>query len=397
MSRGRYILLAMLLGSLTMLGPLSVDIFTPTMERVAAGFNTDQASVAVSISFLFFGGAIGQLLYGPLADRYGRKPVILAPLAVYLFAIIGAVLAPTIGAFSLWRFLQGLAQASGRILAGAVARDLLAREQLGQMISAATFAGSVFTIGAPILGGVLAERFPWQSIFYVMAIVTVLMILSFIFLFEETLPPRRRQPLRLDIIIGNLAVLIRDKRYVSYVLCAALALCGLAAFVAVSASVLIGTFGLREQVFGLVFATVSVGFTVGTGFGGLFVTRMGLARMMEAGMVLMLIGGLAMPALAVMGIAAVWAVMAPMVIFVTGFSFLFPQAVAGALSYYPEMAGTASSLQGFTANIFGAVTAALLGSFGGGGQLSLALTVTAAAVSSSILYVFTVRRYARGG
>lgn len=390
MTRHTFVQYALLLGSLTMLGPLAVDTFSPAMVSVAQGLDTSRASVQFSLSAMFFGGAIGQLIYGPLSDRFGRKPVILGALSVYLLAIFGAILSPDVDTFSGWRFLQGLAGASGRILAGAVARDLLDKDKLSQMISAATFVGAAITIAAPVMGGYLAGNFPWESVFYLMAAVTAVIIVSVALFLDESLAAEHRQPLRPATILHNFLEITRHRLTVYYVLCGGFALSGISAFISAGAFVLMGTFGLQEELFGIIFASVSVGFSAGTGVTAALIPRVGSNMMIKIGAAIMTTGGITLAALAIFDVAYVLAVMAPMVVFTVGFSIVVPLATAGALSQFPEIAGTTSSYNGFIGNLMVAVMAAALGAFGGGTQLSLGLAVGISAILSAATYLFFI-------
>ena len=327
-----------------------------------------------------------------LSDRFGRKPVILGALLVYFIAIWGAILSPHVDAFSGWRFLQGLAGASGRILAGAVARDLLDKDKLSQMISAATFVGAAATIVTPVIGGFLAGNFPWESVFYLMAGVTAVIAVCVAIFFEESLTPDKRQPLRPATILQNVGAISRNSTAVSYILCGGFALSGISAFISAGAFVLgiEGKFGLTPQLFGFIFASVSVGFSLGTGVTAILIPRLGSNMMIKIGIAIMAAGGGCMAALAVFDVAAVFAIMAPMVVFTVGFSIVVPLATAGALSQFPEIAGTASSFNGFVGNLMVAIMAAALAAIGGGTQLSLGLAVGGSAFISAVIYLFFI-------
>lgn len=397
MSQPSFFRTSALLGMLTTLGPLGLDVFIPAMALVAIAIGSDHAGMQLSISAIFFGGAFGQLIYGPLADRFGRKPVIVGALTIFIIAVNGAMLAPNLDEFIAWRFLQGLAAASGRILAGATARDLYERERLGQMISAATMVGALAAIGSPIIGGLLVAYLPWQSVFVFMTVICGLILLGFIFFFGETLPPDHHQPLQPITLARNFLELFRHGRFMSYLICIGFSLIGLSVFLASAASVLIDGFGLSTWVFGAVFATVSTGFTIGTIVGGRLVVRLGIARTLRLGVIIGLIAGLAMATTAIAEIHYVAAVMVPMVVYVFGFALVMPPAVAAALSLFPEKAGTASSVQGFTMNFIGASAAALVGAFTAGGQFALSMTVAFAGLATATIYLFFVYPHERRG
>ena len=394
MTRFTFISYALLLGALTMMEPIAIDTFTPAIESVADGLNSNRAAVQFSLAALFLGSAIGQLIYGPLSDRFGRKPVVLCALSVFLLSIGGAILAPDIDTFTLWRFLQGLAMASGRILAGAVARDFLEKDRLSQMISASAFVGATAGLLAPIMGGFLVEHFAWQSVFYLMAGLTTLIIISVLLFFEESLPPVKRQPFHVRAIADNFLEISRNRLAVSYILCGGFALSGIGVFLSISESVLVGRLGLTSSQYGLAYSAVLIGLSIGTGVTTLLVSRLGSALMLRIGLIIMVIGGVTLLCLTLLTIETVIATMAPMFVFAVGFSIVTPLAVAGTLTQFSEIAGTASSFNGFIGNMMVAIMVAasvsLIDIVGVGAQLSLGLAVAGSAIASGAIYRFLI-------
>ena len=159
-----------LLGILAMLGPIAHDIFVPAMPIIADGLNSTTNQVSISISAIFLGSAIGTLFWGPLADRFGRKVIILLVLGIYTIAAIAGAFSPNIEILTISRCFQGIAVAGGRVLSATVARDLFEKETLGKAMSIVMFMAAISAIIAPLVGGYSAKYLPWQSTLFFMAI-----------------------------------------------------------------------------------------------------------------------------------------------------------------------------------------------------------------------------------
>ena len=159
--RRQTIIIVALLGILGMLGPIGHDIFIPAIPKIAGGLNTTTNLVSVSISAIFLGSAFGTLLHGPLADRFGRKPVILWILGIYSLAATAAAFSSNVETLIICRFFQGIALSGGRVLSATVARDLFDKERLAKMMSDMMFVTSIAPVVAPIIGGFTAKFLPW--------------------------------------------------------------------------------------------------------------------------------------------------------------------------------------------------------------------------------------------
>ncbi len=386
LTRPRFVLLVALLGSLTMLGPTSIDTSLPAMPAMAAGLGVEVGTIEFSLAALFLGAAIGQLIYGPLADRFGRRPVILGVVGFYFACALGAGFAPNAEILALWRFLQGLVTASGRLLANAAARDILARERLGRMLSMVMVVGAASAIAAPVVGGFLSQSFGWQSVFFYMAAVSGAIFVFFWLFFTETQAERDPGALSRAGLLGNSRHILGNRSFLAYLSVAGLNLAGLGAILTGASAVLIGGFGVTPTAFGTMFAMIMTGHLCAIVIGGRLVVRFGINRLIRAGTLIAAIGGLAMLGLALPGWA--WGgstdplvVFLPLLVFMIGFSLVQPQAIAGALTPFPRNAGIASSLIGFLQNLMATAAAFLVGLFSDGTQLPLAVVISAVSLA----------------
>ena len=381
-----------LLGILGMLGPVGNDVFIPSIPNIARGLTTTTNLVSISISAIFLGSAIGTVIYGPLADRFGRKPVILWVLGLYAIAATAASLSSNVETLILCRFFQGIAQSGGRVLSATVARDLFNNERLGKMMSDIMFITALAPVVAPIVGGFTAKYLPWQSSLVFMAIFGGLVFILFSILFKESITSERLDTLRLDILFKNFAVTIANHTFQMHSFCGGFMLAGFVVFLSVSANVLIESYGVPAETYGLMFAAVSVCYLIGTFIGGRLVTRQGLGRMIGWGVLIGLVGAVLMLALAATALKTPTAVIVPMGVFTFGLGFVNPNTVAGALQPFPNIAGSASSLTNFIRAIMGAGVSFGISFFQHDDALIMASSIFFLGCSAALVYRFGIHK-----
>ena len=391
-SKSKIIFLAIVLGLLATLGPIGQDMYIPSIPKIAVDLGTTTNLVVLSVSAVLFGNGIGQIVHGPLSDRFGRKPVIIGVLTLFTVSSSAAFWATSIEVLIVLRFFQGLAQSGGRILAAAVARDIFERERLGKMMSDIMFVTAIGTVIAPAAGGLIAEHLPWQTAMGIMAGFGIVVILLFTFGYKESGGAPNPEALNPTTLAGNMKEIVLNKVFILNTLCAAFMLSGFIVFLSISASVLIEGFGVRGDTYGFLFAAVSASFLVGTLFSGRLVTRLGLVFMIGWGVLAGVIGGVSMAGLALAGIKETMAVVIPMGIYVFGLAFVLPQATAGALTPFPETAGTASSLSGFIQNMMGALVSFLLTAFTHDDALVMATAIAVLGLGASVIFLAGVRK-----
>jgi len=364
-----------LLGVLAMVGPVGHDIFIPAIPIIADGLNTTTNQVSVSISGIFLGNAIGTLFHGPLADRFGRKIIILWVLGIYTVTAIVAALSPNVETLIISRFFQGLALAGGRVLSAAVARDLFEKENLGKIMSDIMFITAIAAVIAPLVGGYTAKYLPWQSTLLFMAIFGGLVFILFLMVFKERSIVERKDSLHIRFILRDMMTITSNWSFLIYSLTGGLMLAGLIVFLSVSANIIIASYGVPADIYGYLFASVSLSFLFGTFVGSRLVTKIGVNRMIKWGVLFGLFGGGLMMGLALIEIRTSYAVIVPMWIFIFGFAFVNPNTVAGALQPFPYIAGTASSVTNFIRGIIGVTVSFGISFFPHNDALVLALTL----------------------
>lgn len=340
---------AVLLTALVAFGPISTDLYLPSLPGIARDLLTDAAAVQLTLSVFLLGFAGGQIVYGPLSDRYGRRPVLLGGVTLYLFGSLACALAATIEWLIAARFLQAIGACSGVVLARAVVRDIYAPERAASVLAYIGSAMAIAPLIGPIVGGQLEVQLGWRANFALLTIYGVAISLGVLLGLEETNLRRDPSALSPRRIIANFHQMLSSRRYVACVSAATFCYCGMFSFISASSFVLIDVVGLAPDAYGFAFAAVVIGYMVGALSAGRLVHRLGMERVMLAGGVLTGLSGPAMAAFAIATGAAVhWAmVVLPMAVYCAGMGWVIPASNAAAIGPYPDKAGAASSLLGF--------------------------------------------------
>jgi DHA1 family bicyclomycin/chloramphenicol resistance-like MFS transporter len=353
--------LTVLLGVLVALPALGTDLFVPALPLLAQALSVDVVGAQFALTTYFAGLGAGMLLWGPLSDRYGRKPVLLAGLFAMLAASLMAAFADSAGAVAAARLVQGLAMASGAVIARAVVRDLHAHEQAARLLARMTIVFSVVPLTAPFIGALISVGAGWRAIFWCFALVGAALIVAAAAGLRETAPNERRSVHPVE-ILRTFRSILRDPRFVApflLVLCAHL---GILSWVSSSAFVLVRGFGIEPAAYGLAFGAVMLGQICGAWTSSRLVVRLGIARLLRLGAAAMLAAGSAAAALAWGGVAHWAAVVLPFLGFLFGSALVVPNAMAAAISPFPGSAGAAVSLVGAVGFGVGALISSALGS-----------------------------------
>lgn len=378
-------MLFLVLGAIGALTPLAIDMYLPAMPTIAKDLGVTAGEVQITLTAYTAGFALGQLLHGPLADSYGRKPVLL--IGVLFFAIASVVSATTHGieALTLVRAAQGFAGAAAAVIIQAVVRDMFDREDFARTMSFVTLVMTVAPLVAPMIGGYLALWFGWRSIFWVLAIFAVIVILAVIIKIPETLPVENRQPLRFKTTIRNYARLCKNPTVMGLIFAGAFSFSGMFAFLTAGSFVYIDIYGVRPDLFGYLFGLNIVSMILMTTINGRIVKKVGSHTMLRAALVIQLLAGLGL----LVGWAldlGLWGIVPFVMLFIGTISTIGSNSMGLLLSGYPNMAGTASSLAGTlrfgTGSVVGAIVAMLPSDSAG----SMAMVMAACAVMSALLY-----------
>ena len=387
---------ALLLGMVVGLDPLSIDIALPAAQEMASDLGTDLASIQLSLSLFVFGMAAGQLIYGPMSDRFGRRPVMLFALLLYTGASAALAIAPGIEMLVAARLVQGLAAAATQVLSRAIVRDRLDREAASRVLSHIFLVLGITPIVAPVIGAWLTESVGWRSVFLVMLAYSAAALLIHARWLPETNETPDRSALESGRLLAAFSQVASNGLYWAYVGCGAAAFAALFAFLAGSPAAFIVHLGETPQAFGWFFALVMVGNLIGYPVGSRLVMRLGINRLLMCGTLGGLASALVLAGLAGGGAFGPWAIVVPVFTYMFSFALILPPATAGALSPFPRVAGAASSLLGVTQLGCGALAGAIVAGFDDGTQMPLTIAMATASIAGLIAFV-CVRGLTAGG
>lgn len=375
MPRPDTLVIAVLLTALVTVGPLSTDLYLPALPVLEQVFDTDVAAVQLTLSVFLVGFALSQLVYGPLSDRYGRRPILLGGVAVFVVASFACAVVDTIDQLIAARFFQACGACSAPVLSRAVVRDVFQREEAARMLSYIATAMAVAPAVAPMIGGWLTATYGWRANFLLLTGFGVVVLAGAAVLLTETnqhRDPRAINPARL---IGNYLQLATRRRFLGYALCMAFVFSGIFAFISGSSFILIGHLHLSPVQFGLSFGVVVLGFILGSFASARLGVRLGIDRLVLIGTELAGLGGALGLGLALAGELNLAAVLGPLAVFMAGAGLTLPNAIAGAIAPFPTIAGSASALLGFIQMMVAATVGILVGLLHDGSPLPMMATI----------------------
>jgi DHA1 family bicyclomycin/chloramphenicol resistance-like MFS transporter len=383
--------MTLLLGALVAMGPLAMDIYLVSMPTMTGALGATVEQVQLTLSVYMYGWGIGQLVVGSASDRWGRRPVLLAGLAVAVLAATACALARDVHTLIAARFVQALGMAAVFSVPRAVVRDLFSAERAARVLSLMGIILSIAPIVAPLIGSHLHVWLGWQANFALVAIYGAAALAFSAARLPETIRSANPGALAPRAMLSNFATLMRSRQYVGYVLVAALASSGLFAFLAGGSFVFVSVMGAGEREFGMLFGSVMTGNIVGAVLASRTVMRHGINALLRVSTAVMLAAGAALAALAWAGINHPAAVVVPMFVFMAAFTATIPQATAGALTPFPRIAGAAASLLSFCQFTVASTWALAVGFAYDGTQRPMATAIAAAAVLAFSAFWLVVR------
>ncbi|MEQ8641201.1 MAG: multidrug effflux MFS transporter [Alphaproteobacteria bacterium] len=369
----------------TATGPLALNIFHPSMPGLVAVFDTSYAMVQLTLTLYLLAMAFSQLVYGPLADRYGRRITMLWGLGLYVAGSIMATVAPTLPLLLAGRVVQAAGGIAGMVIARAMVRDLYDRERSAGVIAYITMAMVVAPMLAPTIGGFLDVHLGWRSSFAFVAIFGGVVMAFAVFNLPETLKEAAALPNMAEMVRGY-GRLMREPAFVGYAFQAAFSTAIFFSFITASPFIIINLMGLPPSAFGLLFVMVSGGFMAGNFAATRASRRIGSHRTIAIGIGFAVVGIAIMAALALGGVFTSLALFGPMMAVAFGNGLSLPNAMAGIVSVNPRLAGTASGLGGFIQMGLGSGATFLVGSLQGTTQMPVIAVMTVGVVFSALSY-----------
>ena len=338
-------LLFFVLGAVGALTPLAIDMYLPAMPNLARDLGVAEGSVQITLTVYTAGFAIGQLIQGPLADSYGRRPVLIIGVALFAVASVMSALAQGIDALILIRGIQGFAGAAAAVIIQAIVRDMFDREDFSRAMSFITLVITIAPLIAPLLGGYIAIWFGWRGIFWVLAVFSLIVIALVLWKIPETLREENRQPLNLVSILKHYAGLCRNPVVVGLIFSGAFSFAGMFSFLTAGSFVYINIYHVEPNEFGYLFALNIIAMIIMTMINGRFVKKIGSHAMLKLALSIQLFAGVGLFVGWILDLG-LWGTVPFVVLFVGTTATIGSNTMALLLSGYPTMAGTVSSLAG---------------------------------------------------
>ncbi|MFJ9705688.1 multidrug effflux MFS transporter [Streptomyces sp. NPDC101234] len=358
------LLLVLILGGLTATPPLAMDMYLPSLPEVTRSLHAPAATVQLTLTACLAGMALGQLVVGPMSDRWGRRRPLLAGLAVYIVATALCALAPDVGTLVAFRLVQGLAGAAGIVIARAVVRDLYDGDAMARFFSTLMLVSGAAPIIAPLIGGQILRVTEWRGVFVVLTVVGAVLAVLVWARLPETLPPADRHAGGAAGAVHAMRTLLADLPFTGYMLSGGFAFAALFAYISASPYVIQLIYGASPQTFSLLFGLNSVGLVIaGQVNGKVLVGRVGLDKVLGVGLVVTVLASTALllmttGALGPVGLAPV---AAALFVLMSAMGFTLPNAQSLALLRTRHAAGSASALLGTSSFLVGAVASPLVG------------------------------------
>ncbi|WBB75527.1 multidrug effflux MFS transporter [Micromonospora sp. WMMD1128] len=386
---GGGVTLLVLLGTLTAIGPLSLDMYLPAFPAMAHELHADQAGIQLSLTTCLVGLALGQLVTGPLSDRWGRRRPVLVGVVAYAVLALACAAAPNAPLLAAARFAQGLAGGMGVVVARAVVRDLYAGRDAAKYFSRLTLVFGVAPVAAPSVGSLVLRFGSWRAVFVTLAVIGVLLAVAVALRLPETLPAERRSTGGLATTARTMRSLTTDRVYLGYALTQGFAFAGLFAYISGSSFVFQDVFGVSAAVFSVVFGVNALALVATGQLNARLLDRFSPRRLLVPTLVVGLVTAVGVLTGALAGSLAVTAV--ALFAFVGSLGMVMPNSTALALDAHARHAGTAAALMGGIQSVVGALAAPLVGLGGEGSAVPMAV-VLAGAAALSLTAVLTLAR-----
>ena len=373
----------LLLGSLTAFGAVSIDLYLPSLPAIGVALRAEPAAVQQTMAAFFIGMAFGQLIYGPLSDRYGRRPALLTGAVIYVVASIFCAAAPSIEALIIGRFVQALGCCAGQVVTRAIVRDRYATQDSARIFSLLTLVLGVAPLLAPTAGAWLAAAVSWRAIFAVLAAFGLIVGGIVALKLTESRSAATAATARGESIFGGYLDLLQHRRLLGYILAGALNGAVLFSYIASAPDLLIRSYGFTPHQFGLIFAVIAVGVIGSSQVNRMLLDRFASDHILATASIVGTAFGVALLSVAATGLGGPWAVLALLFAVLTSYGFMAANTLAGALAVDPLRAGSTSALVGASSFGCGALAAMLTGLFHDGSAVPIAAIMAAALTASA--------------
>ncbi|HYK77743.1 MAG TPA: multidrug effflux MFS transporter [Daejeonella sp.] len=398
MSRKKYTFLILILGTLSAIGPFSIDMYLPGFPAMALDLKTTVSEVSLSLSSFFIGISVGQMLYGPLLDRYGRKKPLYFGLVLYILASVGCAFANSVNALIYLRFLQALGGCVGMVASRAMVRDLFPVKESARVFSLLMLVIGVSPMLAPTLGGYITDHLGWPYIFAILTVMAILILTGVHFILPESRQPDTSMSLKPRAILKNFHEVIIQNQFYTYTLTGSIAAAGLYAYISGSPYVFMEIFKVNAQQYGWIFASIAIGIIGASQLNSLLLHKMKSEKIIVMALACQSATGILLLLSTAFGFATLWSTIALIFLFLCCQGFTFPNTSALAMAPFSQKAGSASALMGAIQMGFGALTSMLVSVFSNHTAIPMAAAMAGCSVTSFCILMLgkrTIRYKAR--
>lgn len=378
----------LLLGILAAFGPASMDMYLPSLPTLAEYFATSTSRAQLTLSGFTIGFAVGQLLYGPISDRLGRKRVLVSGIALYCVATVACAMATSIEGLIAMRFLQALGGGAGVVLTRAIVRDLYSGNASASALSLMLLVPSLAALSGPFIGGQILLWSDWRLIFWLLVAFGLVTLVLTLTVLPETLPPERRQRSSVGKVFRECAHIVGHRQAIGYMFCGAFSFAAMFAQLSGTPFIYITLFGVPPEYFGFLFGLNILGIMAGSWVNSRLVMRFGIRTMLIVGTSIALAGGLSLLITSATGFGGLAGIVLPVFVFMIPHNITNANAAAATLEYFPQVAGTASALIGSIRFATGALVGALVGVLHDGTPLPMGAVIAGCAILSAASFWF---------
>lgn len=373
----------LVLGTLTAIGPLSIDMYLPSLPKLTDDLQTGASLAQLTLTACLLGLSVGQLFVGSISDIYGRRK----PLIIYVASSLLCAVAPSIWTLVLLRFLQGASGSAGIVISRAMVRDMYSGSEMTKFFSLLMLVNGAAPILAPIIGGQLLQFTTWRGVFIVLGAISVFMLISATFVLRETLPPEERETGGLSGTLATYGKLLKDRLFMGYALSQGLVTAAMFAYISGSPFVLQNIYGASPQQFSLFFAINGIGIIIASQVTGRLAGKVNEKTLFVSGIVIAAVGGLSLLLTILLGIGLI-GVLCSLFLVVSSVGVVSTTGFSLAMRNQKQAAGTASALLGLLQFISGALVAPLVGIGGSNTALPMGIVIALCEIGAVLCYLW---------